>query len=558
MSAVVLRVVHVRLGSGGSTQILGREENTGRYYFFVAPTILRLGQLVEVEPETRWDQRGLCVLEGGRVTAVGERYARRCVPEIWKRRILDVNRGCRSLYAYQVEGAAWLAWRLAGKRSSILADEPGVAKTAQVVTALVAARALPAVIVPPSSVKTHWQREIEKCVRHPLSVQIVRGTTSALRPAHFYVVNYDILVARHEELLRMGLRGVVYDEATRIKCETPSPEHRATIATRLAHRIRRAVLVTGTPIENRPTELWRLLHIADPYRWPSLSEFREQHCRRPAEGEDGGRMLITDRGIVTHLDELQAATDPYILRRRFVDVRPDLPPKERRSVIVDLDPESLQTYRAAERDVAAWLRSIGKNEQARRAAHSQALVRFTALRRLAAMGKLAHAVPLYLRRWWRATEKVRPLVVTGYHEIVLDGIESTLRSAGVRYVRLRGSDPDSKRQQAVDAFQRGDADAFVLPILAGGQGVNLSRASNMLAVERVFSPAQMEQMEDRCRRLTSVDPLTVVYLDAANTIDEHIADILADKAELITGIVDGEVERRGRGMVEKLIERLVA
>jgi SNF2 family DNA or RNA helicase len=217
----------------------------------------------------------------------------------------------------------------------------------------------------------------------------------------------------------------------------------------------------------------------------------------------------------------------------------------------------MRTYRLAARDVAAWLRSVGRNEQARRAIHSQALVRFTALRRLAAVGKLAHAVPIYLRRWY-AREKPRPLVITGYHQEVLDGIEQTLRSASVRYVRLHASDTDTQRQLAIDAFQRGEADAFVLPILAGGQGVNLSRAADMLAVERVFSPAQMEQMEDRCRRLTSTDPLTVVYLDAASTIDEHIGEILAEKAQLITGIVDGDETGRDRGLVAQLIERILA
>jgi SNF2 family DNA or RNA helicase len=128
--------------------------------------------------------------------------------------------------------------------------------------------------------------------------------------------------------------------------------------------------------------------------------------------------------------------------------------------------------------------------------------------------------------------------VFAYFRAVCAGIEAIGKALGLRVVSIKGSDDDAKRQEAIDTFQAGHADMFVAPIKAAGVGITLHRASDLLFVERHWVTKELEQAEDRAHRLGQTMPVTVTYLDAADTIDENIARVNASKTVLIDALVD--------------------
>ena len=487
-------------------------------------------------------------------------YPRRIVASEWLRRVGAAVR--RPLYGYQAEGAGWMAAELAAGRSVILADEQGLGKTVQTIAALCATRMFPAVVSCPASVKINWQRELA-WARSPPSSEIVRGRTGPISGADVIILNHDVLQARGEQLGNIHPRVIVLDEAQAFKHPRPERTHRAAVATALAHSIGRSVQLTGTPVFNRPRDLWRLLHIADEREWPGFTLFDLRYCRQQPDTTDywarRQRRVVTGYGQVANLDELHARADPILLRRLKTQVLPDLPPKSRRRLFVELDELDMATYQQAESDIIAWLRAQNFGDQRVRAAtRAEAIVRFTLLRHLAAHGKMRRAVPDYLEQWFDR-EVVEPLVIYAYHrDVVLSLYHECTRLLGTRVAIIGSGDTLARRQAAIDAFNHGNADVFIAPIGCGGLGINLQeRASDVLFVERLWEPTRLTQAEDRLHRIGQMQPVIATYLDAAGTIDEYIAELNEAKQELIAGLLDdGEAAVELVEGTDALIDRL--
>ena len=464
----------------------------------------------------------------------------RVVAPVWFQRVREIME--RPLRTYQEEGAAWLASRLAVGVGSILGDDPGSGKTAQTIAAVSATNLFPCVVVATKSLLRNWEREWGYSKLKP-TVAIVRKRSGPLPEADVLVLTYQTLKDREADLGRLSPRCLVFDEAHNLKEPRPSNKwHRAAVATRLGVHVRRVVFLTGTPVLNRPEELWRLLHVCEPKAWPDFASYRERYCRAPsledaAETHPSERRIVTETGRVEHVDELRTRVEPYLLRRLKTDVMKDLPPKSRNSVLVELDEVDLKQYRAAEKDLVRWLQEQGQELQASRAKRAEALVRLTHLRRLGGEAKLRTAIPEYLRNWFVRKDSP-PLIVFAYFRAVCAGIEAIGKALGLRVVSIKGSDDDAKRQEAIDTFQAGHADMFVAPIKAAGVGITLHRASDLLFVERHWVTKELEQAEDRAHRLGQTMPVTVTYLDAADTIDENIARVNASKTVLIDALVD--------------------
>lgn len=534
------RVIKVRTradGTFGVTLVAGADGRHFLWRLFSRPP--RLGALVEVADPVmeRYVQPSppatvITVLSGGTERIVPDPWARRFVPPQWLRACQTAT--WPRLYPHQLEAAGWLAERLTRRQGGILADDPGLGKTLTTATALLVAKALPAFVCCPASLKSTWVREIAE-LRIPLEVATIEGFAGPLPRAHVLVGNYDLLRTREQQLARIGARVVVFDEAHILKEPDPESTHRAAVATRLARAIGTAVLLTGTPLPNRPAELWRLLHLVDPLEWPEFESFKDRYCHRPVHDDIVGRQLVTDHGSVYNYDELQARMAPCMMRRLKSEVLPHLPPKRRNVLTVELEPMDREHYDRAEKDVVEWLRQLGSAARAEGAAKGQAIVKLQMLRRIAAIGKLRTAVPRLLNNWFARREPPR-LVVFAYHRQILRGVDAICRELGVRAVRL-GRRP-SQRQAVIDDFNAGHAAVFLGPILAAGVGLNLQSASHALFLERLWEPWAMVQAEDRIHRLGQTQAVDIVYLDAARTVDGHIAAVLAAKQHLIDVVVD--------------------
>jgi SNF2 family DNA or RNA helicase len=505
----------------------------------------KIGQMLEVtarHTHTSVGSGSVTVLEGGALRVVPDVYARRVVSPHWVR--LCHTASAKRLFPHQAEGAGWLAERLARGVGAILADSPGLGKTIQAIVAARAASKLPCVIVCPASVKRQWAAEVSS-LRGRYITRIVRGLEGPIRPSHFIVVNYDLIGTREQQLTSLGAKLVIWDECHTLKEPQPERTHRASVATRISKAIGLSLLLTGTPVLNRGTELWRLLHIADPNLWPSFGEFRAEYCADPDEDAEGpvvARKVVTTHGHVTKLDKLHAFAGRCVLRRTKRDVLRTLPAKVHRRVRVELEPADMAAYRSAEQDVVSWLLSLGKTAAARSAARGRTVVKINMLRRIAAAGKLRAAVPDYLRRWMDHVH--RTLLVFAYHRHAVDGVAAICRGLGMRSTGIHGSDNDAQRQAAVNLFNAGKADVFIAPIRSAGVGLNLQRAcSDVLFVEQLWTPSLMEQAADRVHRLGQTRQVTVTVMDAVGTIDEHMGAVIDAKRAVIDAIVDDRTAR---------------
>jgi SWI/SNF-related matrix-associated actin-dependent regulator 1 of chromatin subfamily A len=443
------------------------------------------------------------------------------------------------LLPFQAEGAAWLISRLVANQGAILCDDPGLGKTIQALIALVVSRSLPAIVVCPTSVKHSWLEEVKHLTMR-LRIVPVEHRLGEIEPAHVVVLSYSVLRQREHQLMTIGARSIVFDEGHLLKEPVPSTGHRAAVGTRLAHLIGRPVILTGTPVVNRPKELWRLLHIVDKVRWPWMTDFFQRYCTAPHRGElDSGEVIVTKHSTVKRIKELQVVSEPYILRRRRQEVlRSMLLPKKHLRLLIEMEPVDRQSYEEAERDVVSWLRRVVNDERAQNAAKGQAIVKINMLRRIAAVGKLRKAVVQYLQRW--LTIRKEPLVIFAHHRIVLAGVIQICRSLGSRVSLIKGGMSSEQRAVEIDRFQRGGSNVFVGPIKAAGLGINLYRARHMLCLERLWSPSLMEQMESRCHRMGQKQKVEITYMDAKDTVDEHIADVLRIKQRVISRLIDDE------------------
>jgi SNF2 family DNA or RNA helicase len=555
MASVRGRVVNVRPRGDGSYAITLVGNSTARsFLWLLSERAPRLGSLLEFHDAelrryhgTNGSNATITMVEGGRMQQLPDKWQRRFVAPPWLRAASRAT--WRQLYPHQLEGAGWLAERLASGRGAALCDDPGLGKTLTVLTALLVARALPVIIVCPSSLKLNWKREVSY-LRVDLAVHVLQGLQGPIDPAHIIITNYDLLRDREHQLARLGAKCIVFDEGHLLKEPSPEKKHRAAVATRLARHIGRAVIATGTPLPNRPHELWRMLHLVDPTEWPAFADFKKRYCLEPGKDDLlAGRQLVTEHGRVYNLDELQARMAPCMLRRLKAHVLDHLPPKRRRTVTVELEPEDRAQYDAAEKDVVAWLRELGSSARANNAARGQAIVKLQMLRRIAAMGKLRKGVPRFLEAWFE-THRGRRLIVFGYHQDVMRGTRHICERMGLRVATIGGQDPDHRRQRAVDRFNGGYADVFLGPIRAAGVGLNLQSAAHMLFLERLWVPAAMCQAEDRCHRIGQTEEVEIIYLDAVRTVDERIAEVLAVKQKLIDEIVD-DGERPDAIVLEK-------
>jgi SWI/SNF-related matrix-associated actin-dependent regulator of chromatin subfamily A-like protein 1 len=421
------------------------------------------------------------------------------------------------------------------QRRSFLADEQGLGKTVEALATIEADGAYPAIVVCPASLKLNWMREIERWLP-ARSAQMLDGNRGAVPLADLTVVNYDIVAGRLDALAALAPRAVTLDESH--YCKNPSAK-RTQAAHRLCATVPREGLVlalTGTPLMNRPPELISQLRILG-----RLGDF--------GSGAKFGQRF---RGPDAHRRLHWHLRARCFARRLKADVLPQLPAKTRAVVPVALDNEA--EYRLAERDVIAWLRSQPLDLRAldakvAAALRAERLVRLNALKLLAARGKL-HAALHWIHDFLSSGER---LVVFARHREIQHGVLERFPAA----LHVLGDDSRRARDAAVQAFQAEacDRQLIVCSIEVAGQGITLTRSSNVAFLELDWTPAKHDQAEDRCHRIGQQDAVNATYLLAAQTIDETIATLLERKRAVIGAVTDGRGEDE-RGVLDAVVAAL--
>lgn len=421
------------------------------------------------------------------------------------------------------------------QRRSFLADEQGLGKTVEALATIEADGSYPAIVVCPASLKLNWMREIGRWLPER-SAQMVDGNRGAVPAADLTVVNYDIVAGRLEALTALAPRAVALDESH--YCKNPGAKRTQAVQQLCASVPREGLVLalTGTPLMNRPPELISQLRILG-----RLGDF--------GSGTQFGQRF---RGADAYQRLHWHLRARCFARRLKADVLPQLPAKTRAVVPVALNNEA--EYRLAERDVIAWLRSQPLDLRAldakvAAALRAERLVRLNALKLLAARGKLPAALH-WIHDFLSSGER---LVVFARHREIQHSVLERFPGA----LHVLGDDSQRARDAAVRAFQEPDSDTqlIVCSIEVAGQGITLTRSSNVAFLELDWTPAKHDQAEDRCHRIGQQDAVNAAYLLAADTIDETIATLLERKRAVIGAVTDGRNED-GRGIVDALVAEL--
>jgi SNF2 family DNA or RNA helicase len=444
-----------------------------------------------------------------------------------------------TLRPYQEQGLSWLYFIHELGSGGVLADDMGLGKTIQTIALLLLLKGerkekpLRALIVAPTSVVSNWVREIER-FGPSLSTALWHGAgrkeqKDELENANVIITSYALLRRDIDLLKGLRLDYAILDEAQNIK----NPMSATAAAAKELNAERRLAL-TGTPVENRLSEIWSIFEFVSPGLLGPLPKFEERFARP------------IDQGDSKTAARLRATIHPFILRRTKTEVAKDLPPKLEVDKIIDLVPDQRAIYTQVLREVRAQV--MGEVERvgvARSQLHI--LAGLTKLRQAACDPRLLGLPREFSHDDSGKLTALRELVdevESGGHKVLvfsqfvsmLKLIASALDEDKVRYEYLDGSTMD--RPQRIERFQTDPTiSVFLISLKAGGSGLNLTAADTVIHFDPWWNPAVEDQASDRAHRIGQKKVVTVYRLVAAGTIEEKILQLKQKKKELVASVL---------------------
>ncbi len=426
-----------------------------------------------------------------------------------------------TLRPYQQRGVDWIHWLRSVGMGGILADDMGLGKTVQCLAALGPGRHL---VVAPTSVIGNWARETAR-FRPDLRVCVFYGARREADPHADVVITSWALLRLDAERLSERWTTVVFDEAQAIK----NPESQTAEAAR-AVKAGLRLCVTGTPVENRLDELWSGMHVANPGLLGSRRSFRE---RFSGPIEDGSRKAR---------DGLRQRVRPFILRRKKVEVAPELP--SRTDIVLRC------TLSERERTLYETVRSLSSKQAASMLAGGKGWLQvLEVLLRMRQASCHPGLLPggdrdLGSAKLELLMETLNEVVADGHRVLIfsqwtsmLDLVEPALRRAGWGFCRLDGATRD--REAEITRFSAEDGPPiFLLSLKAGGTGLNLTAADYVVHLDPWWNPAVEDQATDRAHRIGQTRPVVSLRLVAEDTVEERILALQERKRELVRAALD--------------------
>ena len=442
-----------------------------------------------------------------------------------------------------------------GHRTFLLADEPGLGKTAQALMAADVAEAFPLLVVVPNVVKMNWAREVAKWIPSRRATVVHGDGTDIDAFSDVFIVNYDILDRHVGWLSKFDFRGMVVDEAHFIKNRDSQRSKNVqavakTIRARLMHPL--LIALTGTPLINQIEDfrmIWEFLGWIDD---------KKPQGQLMAKLEATG-LTPVDPGFFA--EARRQVISMGIVRRRKEDVARDIPARRIADIPVELDDQATLSIREAEqaliqRLLARYDRVIAArgtpvdgidDDLVRLVCHSEIEESkqdntgenvFSLVRRIGTAKALMAAD--YTAQLARNVGKV---VFFAKHIDVLDAAYAHFVEKGFNPTQIRGDQTAQARQDAIDKFTNDpDVGVIVCSLTAAGVGVNLQAASNVVLAELSWTSAEQTQAIDRVHRIGQEMPVTAWRILAAQTIDQRIAELIDQKSGLALRALDGDEE----------------
>lgn len=450
------------------------------------------------------------------------------------------------LRPYQVEGFRWLNALSDKGFGGILADEMGLGKTVQLLSFLLgrlteSRKVGPSLIVCPASLVYNWAAECAKFTPD-IRVSIVAGSKSERRDILQHYTQSDVLVTSYDLLRRdiedyedISCFSLVLDEAQYIK-------NHATLSSRAVRSIdaRHKFALTGTPIENRLSELWSIFDVLMPGILGSYRHFRDRFEMPILSGDEHAQ------------HKLQAFVGPFMLRRLKSEVLKDLPDKIENVVTVRLEGEQRKLYAALEQKLRM---SLNKQQDLDfEQGKIQILAQLMRLRQVCCdprliydkLPELAGSTKSGTSAKLDAIEELvancrdasRKMLIFSQFTSYLDLIAERLRSVGVQYDVITGSTAKKRRVELVEQFNRDETPVFLISLKAGNTGLNLTGACVVVHADPWWNAAAQDQATDRAHRIGQTQDVNVYQIVAKDTIEERILALQHSKTDLATRFVN--------------------
>jgi superfamily II DNA or RNA helicase len=436
------------------------------------------------------------------------------------------------LYPYQMRGALFLAYR--GR--AILGDDMGLGKTAQTLAAtelMARERGIERVlVVAPASVKYQWETEIRKYTNRP--VQVIEGGNSERRqqyrqPTFYRLINYEIAVRDLDELNAWQPDLIVLDEAQRIK----NWESKTSKAVKRL-RSRYAVVLTGTPLENKLEELYSIVQFVDDRRLGPAFQFLSDHRVVDEEGKLQG---------YRNLDKIREKLAPIMLRRTRAEVLSQLPARTDNTVYVEMVDAQRGPYAEHQSTLARLIAKKYLSEVDRR----RILACLANLRMLCDSTFLLDKQTNVSPKLEEFEELLRDLLAAGPHKVVvfsqwemmLQKAAEVVQKLGVGYALLHGKVPGKERRALLERFRDDEECRVFLSTDAGGTGLNLQVADTVINLEVPWNPAVLEQRIARVHRMGQHRPVQVFNLVTRDSIEERVVRTLDKKRSLFENVFAG-------------------
>ena len=440
-----------------------------------------------------------------------------------------------NLMNFQKEGLDFL---LKSSGNALLADEMGLGKTVQTLSYVSTEKqTFPVLIVAPLVTLNNWEREVEKFLKKksrngriiesesPTVTLIRTGKAKELPKSDIYIINYELLLKRSDDLEQVGIRTIVCDEVHNLRSKT-TQKYKAVKKLAALSTVQYRIGLSGTPIYNRGSEIWPIIDILKPGLLGSFKEFCEYFCYV----NDKGKAIVLENKRASLRNELQKHV---MLRRKKSDVLKELKDKVRYKEVIASDTDYYleeldKIWKKLEDEQKEAQTEFSKSASYHRAIQSE--------RQIAGVAKLPHVIN-FVKNIMEIEESV---VVFCHHKLIHKLLHESLQEFSP--VSIIGGQSDATRQDQIDKFQKGESKLMIAGIRAGNVGINLTKAKYVIFAELDWSPAIHRQAEDRLHRIGQKNTVFAYYLIGNGTLDDHVASILVDKSYEIDAIMDETVD----------------
>jgi len=434
---------------------------------------------------------------------------------------------------YQIDGYCWLTRLAHWGAGACLADDMGLGKTLQALALIVQrAPAGPNLVLAPTSVCSNW---IEEALRFAPTLRPQRfgdgerqQMLDSAGPYDLVICSYGLLQSEIDRINKVDWQTIVADEAQAFK-NANTKRSQAMMSLQGACRI----ITTGTPIENHLGELWNLFRFINPGLLGSQERFNQRFAN-PIElrNDDQARL------------RLKSLIRPFILRRLKSEVLTELPTRTEITRYVEFNDEETGFYEALRRQTMARIAELPEHPGQQR---FKVLTEITRLRQAVCHPRLViEDSPVGSAKLRVFVEILEELRENRHRSLVFSQfvghlalIREYLDRQKIDYQYLDGSTSVKKRKEAVDAFQRGEGELFLISLKAGGSGINLTAADYVIHMDPWWNPAVEDQASDRAHRMGQTRPVTIYRLVVKGTIEEKIVDLHSHKRDLADGLLEG-------------------